>query len=66
MTSRVSDCRDSLCWLLNSAKHVPYRPDSLFQTVTDVLGDHPCRSRLTKDVHDEPPIMAPGNDPKQD
>ena len=66
-----SDCRSSLCWRFNSkSRTVPnvsvYRPDYLFQTVTDVLGGHPSKSRYTTDLQHGPPIMALGNDPKQD
>ena len=43
-----------------------YRPDYLFQTVIGVLGGHPGISLLTKDLQNEPQIMALGNGPKQD
>ena len=48
--SLESDYQGSLCWLLiRSPRTVPnvsaYRPDDVFQTVTDVLGGHLSKSR---------------------
>ena len=68
--SRIRLLGQSVLALILSPRTVPkvsaYRPDYLFQTVIDVWGGHPNRSRLSKDLQDGPLIIALGNGPKQD
>ena len=68
--SRIRLLGQSMLALILSPRTVPkvsvYRPDYLFQTVIDVWGGHPNRSRLSKDLQDGPLIIALGNGPKQD
>ena len=68
--SRIRLPGQTVLALILSPRTVPkvpaYRPDYLFQTVIGVWGGHPNRSRLSKDLHDGPLIMALGTDPKQD
>ena len=66
--SLKSDYRSSLCWLFNSkSRTVPnisaYRPDYLFQAVIGVRESYPDKSHVSKDLQDEPLIMALGNGP---
>ena len=60
----------ALAFLILSPETVPnvsaYKLDYLFQAVMGVLGGHPNRSCLSKDLQDGLLIMASENCPKQD